>query len=63
MYIWFSWEKRIKDEYDILYVLALGKSQEKVIIEETNSKGDTQYWRDNQSVLHILKKSFGKIIF
>jgi len=53
---------KIKDEYDILYVLALGKPQEKVIIEETNSKGDTQYWRDNQGILHIPKRPLEKII-
>jgi len=53
---------KIKDEYDVLYVLALGKPREKIVIEKTNSKGDTQYWRDNQGILHIPKKPLNKII-
>jgi len=45
-----------------LYVLTLGKPREKVVIEETDSKVDTQYWRDNQGILYIPKRSLEKII-
>ena len=52
----------IPDRYEILLVLALGKPSEKVVIEPMPSDGDVNYWRDEESVHHVPKRSLDELI-
>jgi hypothetical protein len=45
-----------------LLVLALGKPKERVMIERVDASGDTRYWRDNEGVHHVPKRSLEDII-
>lgn len=46
---------------EILYVLALGKPAEKVVLE-TIKENDHKYWRDERGVHHVPKRSLDEII-
>lgn len=52
----------IPERYDILLALALGKPKETVVLEETGPSGDIRYYRDQDSVHHVPKRSLGEII-
>ncbi len=47
---------------EILLVLALGKPNEKVVLEELPQDGDTRYWRDDEGVHHVPKRSLEDLI-
>ncbi len=52
----------IPAEYEILLVIALGKPKETVVLEDMAQGGDIRYWRDDQGVHHVPKRSLGEII-
>jgi len=52
----------ISPQYEILLVIALGKPAEKVKIETTGTNGNIKYWRDDQGVHHVPKRSIEEII-
>ncbi len=52
----------IPDQYEILLVLALGKPAETVVIEPMPPDGNVNYWRDEESVHHVPKRSLEEII-
>ena len=52
----------IPSNLEILYVIALGKPSETVVIEEVKD-GDIRYWRDTNQVHHVPKRSLEEIIF
>lgn len=52
----------IPKRYEILQVIALGKPAEKVVIEPMPSDGDYKYWRDEQNVHHVPKRSLEELI-
>jgi len=51
----------IPERYKIIQVLALGKPAEKVVIDEAKD-GDITYWRDDQEVHHVPKRSLDELI-
>ena len=52
----------IASQYEILYVLALGYPVEKVQIDNLDESGSTNYWRDENQVHHVPKRSLSEII-
>lgn len=52
---------RLSDQYEIIQVLALGKPKETVVLEEMKNE-DFKYWRDENQVHHVPKRSLDEII-
>lgn len=53
----------IPARFEILYVLSLGKPRETVVIDPLGEDGDIKYWRDEQQVHHVPKRSLDEVIF
>ena len=54
-------ELKIPDKYEILFILALGKPIEKIIIDEIKDN-DVKYWRDNEGNHHVPKRNLEELI-
>lgn len=52
----------IPSRFEVLLVLALGKPRETVVIEEVGASGSIKYWRDDQGVHHVPKRSVTDLI-
>ena len=52
----------VSDRYEILLVIALGKPKEKVVLEDIGPDGDVKYWRDENGVHHVPKRSLEELI-
>ncbi len=52
----------IPDRYEILLILALGKPAEKVVLEDVGADGDIRYYRDEQDVHHVPKRTLDELI-
>lgn len=48
-------------KYEILLILAIGKSKEKVVIEET-VENNIKYWRDAKGVHHVPKRPLDELV-
>lgn len=55
-------ELEIPTHLEILLVIALGKPKESVEIEVIGSAGDVKYWRDENDIHHVPKRSLDEII-
>ena len=53
---------KIPPQYEILLVLALGKPKEEVVVEPMPEDGSVRYWRDEQHVHHVPKRSLDDLI-
>jgi nitroreductase len=51
----------LSEQYEILYVLALGKPKETVVLDELEGS-DIKYWRDENQVHHVPKRALDEII-
>lgn len=51
----------IAEHFKIIEVIALGKPREQVVIEDMKN-GDIKYWRDENQVHHVPKRSLEEII-
>jgi nitroreductase len=52
----------IPERYDILLALALGKPRETVVLEDVGPDGDIKYYRDEDGVHHVPKRSLEEIV-
>ena len=52
----------IADRYEILLALALGVPAETVKIEPMPSSGEYNYWRDEEQIHHVPKRSLEEIV-
>lgn len=52
----------IPEKYEIVFVLAIGKPKEKVVIEPVSESGDTRYYRDENETHHVPKRSLEEVI-
>ncbi|MDX9870678.1 MAG: nitroreductase family protein [Candidatus Cloacimonadales bacterium] len=53
---------KIPNYYEILLTIAIGKPDEKVILEEVDKEGDIRYWRDEIGDHHVPKRKLEDII-
>ena len=52
----------IPPQFEVLYVLALGKPVEQVRIAAVGTDRDIKYWRDSEAIHHVPKRSLEEII-
>jgi nitroreductase len=52
----------VQPHLKILLVIAIGKPKEEIVIETLGPDGDIRYWRDEQAVHHVPKRSLSEII-
>jgi nitroreductase len=52
----------LPQRFEILYVLALGKPAETVVIEPVGADGSIKYYRDETSVHHVPKRSLDDLV-
>ncbi|PLX21146.1 MAG: nitroreductase [Salinivirgaceae bacterium] len=51
----------LSDDFQILYVLAIGKPAEEIVLEEM-TENNHKYWRDEQDIHHVPKRSLDEVI-
>jgi nitroreductase len=52
----------LKDNFEILCVIALGKPKEEIVIEEIDEDTDIKYYRDDKQRHHVPKRKLQNII-
>ncbi len=52
----------IPERYESLLVLALGRPNERVVLEQVGPTGDIKYYRDDEDVHHVPKRSLDELV-
>ncbi|NVO08990.1 MAG: nitroreductase family protein [Bacteroidales bacterium] len=52
----------LPEHLDVVLVLALGKPVEEVVIEPIPTSGEVKYWRDENHVHHVPKRSLKEVV-
>ncbi len=52
----------LPDRYKLLLVIALGRPDETVVLEEVGPDGGIEYWRDKEGIHHVPKRALDEII-
>jgi len=52
----------IPEQYEILYVIAIGKPSESVFLEDSNRNVGIRYWRDENGGHHVPKRTIQELI-
>jgi len=52
----------LPDNLEVVLVLAIGKPNEEVVIDQVSSNGSIKYWRDENQVHHVPKRSLKDIV-
>lgn len=52
----------LDEKYEIVLVLALGYPKEEVVIETIDESGKVEYWRDENQVHHVPKRTLEELI-
>ena len=52
----------IPAQFEILFVVALGKPVEKVVVDPLGEDGDIKYWRDAKQIHHLPKRTLSELI-
>jgi len=55
-------ELNLLENHEILLVLALGKPKEEIVLEPMGEDGSVKYWRDENQIHHVPKRSLEDII-
>ncbi|WP_099468177.1 nitroreductase family protein [Konateibacter massiliensis] len=53
---------KLEEKYEIALVIALGYPKEEVVLEPLPADGDIKYYRDENDVHHVPKRSFEEIL-
>jgi hypothetical protein len=53
----------LPEHLEILFVLAIGKPKENVLIEEIQPPGDIKYWRDENKNHYVPKRSLNELVY
>ena len=53
---------RLPERFKILLVLALGKPAERVVLEDVGPDSDIKYYRDDEDVHHVPKRSLNELV-
>jgi nitroreductase len=52
----------IVDQYETMIVIALGKPNETIVLEDVEPGADTAYYRDEKSIHHVPKRTLDQLI-
>jgi nitroreductase len=52
----------VPEHLKILLVLAIGKPNEKIVLETLEPDGSVRYWRDSEDVHHVPKRKLEDIV-
>jgi nitroreductase len=53
----------LPNHYQIVLVMALGKPSEQVVVEDVDETGNIKYYRDEQGVHHVPKRTLQELIW
>lgn len=52
----------IPDQYEVIFVIAIGKPKETIVLDEVEQGGDIKYWREENQVHHVPKRKLKDIV-
>jgi nitroreductase len=53
---------QLPSRYQILLIVALGKPKENIVVDSLSPNGDIKYWRDQNQVHHVPKRTLDEIL-